>query len=87
MTGHTVYIVILWVTQAKQWITRPNNVWPGYDVKQAIIKHGLLFVPIGNNGSMEVDLVDQERRISFPVVEKLLMYTFTHVMLCYVMLS
>ncbi|CAC5402669.1 unnamed protein product [Mytilus coruscus] len=35
-----------WVTQADQWITRPNNSWPTAEVKQNIVDHGVLFVPI-----------------------------------------
>ncbi|CAC5414216.1 unnamed protein product [Mytilus coruscus] len=30
-----------WITQANQWITRSNNGWPDYDVKQSITKHGI----------------------------------------------
>ncbi|CAC5387580.1 unnamed protein product [Mytilus coruscus] len=35
-----------WIKPARQWVTRSNNGWPGEDVKQAIIQHGALFVPI-----------------------------------------
>ncbi|CAC5421188.1 CESA [Mytilus coruscus] len=35
-----------WVIQAEQWITRSNTSWPGSNVKQHIIQHGVLFVPI-----------------------------------------
>lgn len=74
-----------WITPAKQWITRSNNAWPGYRVKQAIIKHGIIFVPVGVKGSSNEDL---EWRISFSVGEKLLIYTFTHTqLLCYVLLK
>ncbi|CAC5414213.1 unnamed protein product [Mytilus coruscus] len=34
-----------WIPQANQWIIRSNNLWPGYNVKETIIKHGVLFVP------------------------------------------
>lgn len=37
----------MWVKEAKQWKTRSKNVWPGYGVKHAIVKHGVLFVPVG----------------------------------------
>ncbi|XP_071126577.1 uncharacterized protein [Mytilus edulis] len=74
-----------WITQAKHWIRRPNNSWPEDDVKQAIIKHGVLFVPIGDKGSVKEDL---EWRISFSVAEKLLIYTFTHTqLLCYALMK
>ncbi|XP_063416235.1 uncharacterized protein LOC134697879 [Mytilus trossulus] len=74
-----------WITQAKHWIRRPNNSWPEDDVKQAIIKHGILFVPIGDKGSIKEDL---EWRISFSVAEKFLIYTFTHTqLLCYALMK
>lgn len=44
------------VTQSKQWIIRSNNSWPGTDVKESIIKHGVLFVPIGVKGSTKEEL-------------------------------
>ncbi|XP_052077129.1 uncharacterized protein LOC127715146 [Mytilus californianus] len=72
----------LWITPAKQWITRSNNnSWPSWDVKQTIVKHGVLFVPVGVKGSTEEEL---EWRDSFSVGEKLLIYSFTHTqLLCY----
>ncbi|XP_063416234.1 uncharacterized protein LOC134697878 [Mytilus trossulus] len=74
-----------WITPANQWITRSNNGWPDYDVKQDIVKHGVLFVPIGMKGSKNEEL---EWRISFSVGEKLLIYTFTHTqLLCYALLK
>ncbi|XP_071126849.1 uncharacterized protein [Mytilus edulis] len=74
-----------WVTQSKQWIIRSNNSWPGNDVKESIIKHGVLFVPIGVKGSTKEEL---EWRISFSVGEKLLIYTFTHTQLqCYALMK
>ncbi|XP_052076788.1 uncharacterized protein LOC127714793 [Mytilus californianus] len=70
-----------WIIPAKQWIIRSTNSWPGYDITQSIVKHGILFVPIGVKGSIKEDL---EWRISFSVAEKLLIYTFTHTQLsCY----
>ncbi|CAC5391240.1 unnamed protein product [Mytilus coruscus] len=30
-----------WIAPAMQWITRSNNGWPGIDVKQSIVQHGL----------------------------------------------
>ncbi|XP_052076204.1 uncharacterized protein LOC127714220 [Mytilus californianus] len=75
----------LWITPAKQWVTRSNNSWPRYDVKQAIVKHGVLFVAVGVKGSSQEEL---EWRISFSVGEKLLMYSFTHTqLLCYALLK
>ncbi|XP_052077029.1 uncharacterized protein LOC127715050 isoform X1 [Mytilus californianus] len=75
----------LWITQAKKWVTRSNNSWPIYDIKQAIVKHGVLFVPIGVKGSTQEEL---EWRISFSVAEKLLIYSFTHTqLLCYALMK
>ncbi|VDH97230.1 Hypothetical predicted protein [Mytilus galloprovincialis] len=74
-----------WITQADQWITRSKNGWSNYDLKQCIVKHGVLFVPIGLKGSKQEDL---EWRISFSVGEKLLIYSFTHTQLiCYALLK
>ncbi|VDI57756.1 Hypothetical predicted protein [Mytilus galloprovincialis] len=74
-----------WVSPAIQWITRSNNSWPKHNVKRAIIKHGVLFVPIGVKGSPKEDL---EWRISFSVGEKFLINTFTHTqLLCYALLK
>ncbi|XP_071124025.1 cyclic GMP-AMP synthase-like receptor [Mytilus edulis] len=67
------------VPSAIQWITRSTNSWPSNNVKQNIIKHGVLFVPIGVKGSPKEDL---EWRISFSIGEKLLVNTFTHTQLC-----
>ncbi|XP_052078044.1 nucleotidyltransferase MB21D2-like [Mytilus californianus] len=64
-----------WISQASQWITRSNNSWPSYNVKQSILKHGVLFVPIGVKGSPKEDI---EWRISFSVGEKFLINTLTH---------
>lgn len=74
-----------WITSAFMWISRSNNSWPGYDVKQYVVKHGVLYVPIGMKGSEHEDL---EWRISFSVAEKLLIYTFSHTqLLCYALLK
>ncbi|XP_076071840.1 uncharacterized protein LOC143043408 [Mytilus galloprovincialis] len=74
-----------WTSQASQWITRSNSSWPSYNVKQSIIKHGVLFVPIGVKGSPKEDI---EWRISFSVGEKFLINTFTHTQLiCYALLK
>ncbi|XP_063416456.1 uncharacterized protein LOC134698095 [Mytilus trossulus] len=73
------------ITPAKPWIIRSNKSWPKYDLKQAIVTHGVLFVPIGVPGSSQEDL---EWRISFSVGEKLLLYSFTHTQLqCYALLK
>ncbi|XP_052076242.1 uncharacterized protein LOC127714241 [Mytilus californianus] len=75
----------LWIAPAMQWVTRSNNSWPRYDIKQTIVKHGVLFVPIGVKGSTKEEL---EWRISFSVGEKLLIHTFTHTQLqCYALLK
>ncbi|XP_052078277.1 uncharacterized protein LOC127716191 [Mytilus californianus] len=74
-----------WISQASQWITRSSNAWPSYNVKQSILKHGVLFVPIGVKGSPKEDI---EWRISFSVGEKFLINTFTHTQLiCYALLK
>ncbi|XP_071124303.1 uncharacterized protein [Mytilus edulis] len=75
----------LWIMPAKLWITRSNNSWPRHDLKQDIVKHGVLFVPVGMKGSTQEEL---EWRISFSVGEKLLIYSFTHTqLLCYALLK
>ncbi|XP_076070634.1 uncharacterized protein LOC143042255 [Mytilus galloprovincialis] len=68
-----------WISSAVQWITRSTNSWPSNNVKQSIIKHGVLFVPIRTKGSTKEDL---EWRISFSISEKMLVHTFTHTQLC-----
>ncbi|XP_071126808.1 uncharacterized protein [Mytilus edulis] len=74
-----------WLSQASQWITRSDNSWLNYNVKQSIIKHGVLFVPIGVKGSPKEDI---EWRISFSVGEKMLINTYTHTqLLCYALLK
>ncbi|XP_076070766.1 uncharacterized protein LOC143042367 [Mytilus galloprovincialis] len=74
-----------WIPQASQWISRSNNSWPNHDVKQSIINHGVLFVPIGVKGSLKEFI---EWRISFSVGEKMLISTFTHAqLLCYALMK
>ncbi|XP_076072046.1 uncharacterized protein LOC143043749 [Mytilus galloprovincialis] len=74
-----------WISQASTWITRSNNSWPRFNVKQSIIKHGVLVVPIGVNGSPKENI---EWRISFSVGEKMLISTFTHTqVVCYALLK
>ncbi|XP_052076235.1 uncharacterized protein LOC127714233 [Mytilus californianus] len=74
-----------WISQAQQWITRSSSAWPGYEVQQSIITHGVLFVPKGIQGSTKEEL---EWRISFSVGEKILISTFTHTqLLCYALLK
>ncbi|XP_052093526.1 uncharacterized protein LOC127729709 [Mytilus californianus] len=74
-----------WISPAVQWITRSSNSWPSNNVKQSIINHGVLFVPIGVKGSPKEDL---EWRISFSVGEKFLINSFTHTqLLCYSLLK
>ncbi|XP_071150247.1 uncharacterized protein [Mytilus edulis] len=75
----------IWISSAAQWLSRSTNSWPGNNVKQSIIKHGVIFVPIGVKGSPKEDL---EWRISFSVGERLLINTFTHTqLLCYALLK
>ncbi|XP_071126576.1 uncharacterized protein [Mytilus edulis] len=74
-----------WASQANQWIFRPGTLWPHFDLKHRIIKHGVLLVPVGVKGSTKEHL---EWRISFSVAEKLLIYTFTHSQfICYALLK
>ncbi|XP_071147379.1 uncharacterized protein [Mytilus edulis] len=74
-----------WISSAVNWINRSSSSWPSHNVKQSIIKHGVLFVPIGVHGSPKEGL---EWRVSFSVAEKLLIYTFTHTQLmCYALLK
>ncbi|XP_052060747.1 uncharacterized protein LOC127701023 [Mytilus californianus] len=74
-----------WISPAVQWITRSSNSWPSHNIKQSIIKHGVLFVPLGVKESPTEDL---EWRVSFSVGEKLLINSFTHTqLLCYALLK
>lgn len=74
-----------WVTPELQWMTRSNNYWSTYDVKQSIINHGVICMSICVKGSTKEDL---EWGMSFSVGEKLLVYTFTHVqLLCYALMK
>ncbi|XP_052076912.1 uncharacterized protein LOC127714936 [Mytilus californianus] len=74
-----------WISAANQWITRPNNSWPSDEVKQSIIDHGVLFVPIGMKGSENEEV---EWCLSYSVGEKLLIYAFSHTqLLCYALLK
>ncbi|XP_071147388.1 uncharacterized protein [Mytilus edulis] len=74
-----------WISSAVNWITRSSSSWPSHNVKQSILNHGVLFVPIGVHGSPKEDL---EWRVSFSVAEKLLINTFTHTQLmCYALLK
>lgn len=74
-----------WITTAENWITRSSNLWPSNDVKESIVNHGALFVPIGFKGSTKEEL---EWRISFNVGERLLIYSFTHTQLvCYCLMK
>lgn len=74
-----------WTESALKWLTRSNNGWPGNNVKQTIVQHGVLFVPVGLKGSKNQDI---EWRISFSVSEKFLIYTFSHTqLLCYALMK
>ncbi|VDH98378.1 Hypothetical predicted protein [Mytilus galloprovincialis] len=74
-----------WISPAIQWVSRSSNSWPSHEVKQSIIDHGVLFVPIGAKGSQKENL---EWRVSFSVGEKFLINTFTHTQLvCYALLK
>ncbi|XP_052069215.1 uncharacterized protein LOC127708384 [Mytilus californianus] len=74
-----------WISSAVQWVTRSSNSWPSNEVKQNILKHGVIVVPIGVKDSLKEDL---EWRISFSVGEKLLINSFTHTqLLCYALLK
>ncbi|VDI07687.1 Hypothetical predicted protein [Mytilus galloprovincialis] len=74
-----------WISSAVNWITRSGSSWPSHNVTQSILKHGVLFVPIGVHGSPKEDI---EWRVSFSVAEKLLVNTFTHTQLmCYALLK
>ncbi|XP_071147331.1 uncharacterized protein [Mytilus edulis] len=74
-----------WISSAVNWITRSSSSWPSHNVTQSILKHGVLFVPIGVHGSQKED---REWRVSFSVAEKLLINTFSHTQLmCYALLK
>ncbi|VDI33334.1 Hypothetical predicted protein [Mytilus galloprovincialis] len=74
-----------WISQAQPWITRPRTTWPSPDLISRIISCGVLFVPIGCQGSCNEIL---QWRMSFSVAEKVLIFSFTHVqLLCYALLK
>ncbi|XP_071142443.1 uncharacterized protein [Mytilus edulis] len=74
-----------WVTQAKSWISRPRSTWPPPGLISKITSYGVLFVPIGNKGSITEHL---QWRISFSVAEKILIFSFSHTqLLCYALLK
>lgn len=56
------------ITAAFAWVTTSNNSWPAIEIKQKIIDHGVLFVPIGTKGDINEEL---QWRVSFSVGEKL----------------
>ncbi|XP_063412278.1 uncharacterized protein LOC134695038 isoform X1 [Mytilus trossulus] len=74
-----------WIIPAQPWIKRPRTAWPSAKIISKIISCGVLFVPIGNKGSINENL---EWRISFSVAEKILIYSFSHTQfLCYALLK
>ncbi|XP_063397368.1 uncharacterized protein LOC134681645 [Mytilus trossulus] len=74
-----------WVSQAKPWISRSRSIWPSSELISKITSCGILFVPIGNKGSINEHL---QWRISFSVAEKILIYSFSHTqLLCYALLK
>ncbi|VDI80874.1 Hypothetical predicted protein [Mytilus galloprovincialis] len=74
-----------WIKPAHKWILRSRPYWPNCQLVKAIVKHGVLFVPIGCKGSSNEDL---EWRISFSMAEKQLIFSFSHTqLLCYALLK
>ncbi|VDI67245.1 Hypothetical predicted protein [Mytilus galloprovincialis] len=74
-----------WIKDALPWISRSNKSWPTSTMKQNIVDHGVLFVPIGVEQSLRDEL---QWRISFSVGEKLLIYSFTQTQfLCYALMK
>ncbi|XP_052085369.1 uncharacterized protein LOC127722996 [Mytilus californianus] len=74
-----------WVSQAQPWISRSRSLWPKSEIISKIKSCGVLFVPIGNKGSINENL---QWRISFSVAEKVLIFSFSHTqLLCYAMLK
>ncbi|VDI37455.1 Hypothetical predicted protein [Mytilus galloprovincialis] len=74
-----------WISTALQWVTRSNNSWPTNEVKQRVIAHGVMFVPIGQEGDLNEEL---KWRISFSLGEKILIFTFSHTqLLCYALMK
>ena len=89
VNGHVDIAICLhgksWIQPASRWNTRSNYSWPKKNIKQMIINHGLLFVPIGDKRSPHEDL---EWRISFSTGERFLIYTFSHTqLLCYALMK
>ncbi|VDH98985.1 Hypothetical predicted protein [Mytilus galloprovincialis] len=74
-----------WIFTALKWVTRSNNSWPTSEVKQRVIDHGVICVPIGQKGDLNEEL---KWRISFSLGEKFLIYTFRHTqLLCYALMK
>ncbi|VDI09730.1 Hypothetical predicted protein [Mytilus galloprovincialis] len=74
-----------WVSQAQPWISRSRLTWPSPELISKITSCGVLFVPIGNKGSINENL---QWRISFSIAEKILIYSFSHTqLLCYALLK
>ncbi|VDI11583.1 Hypothetical predicted protein [Mytilus galloprovincialis] len=74
-----------WVFQAQPWISRSRLTWPSPELISKITSCGVLFVPIGNKGSINENL---QWRISFSIAEKILIYSFSHTqLLCYALLK
>ncbi|VDI13075.1 Hypothetical predicted protein [Mytilus galloprovincialis] len=73
-----------WITPAHNWIYRSRSSWPDNKLVTAVVKHGVLFVPIGCKGSLNENL---EWRISFSMAEKQLIHSFSHTQLCYALMK
>ncbi|XP_076085584.1 uncharacterized protein LOC143056377 [Mytilus galloprovincialis] len=74
-----------WMCTALKWVTRSNNSWPTSEVKQRVVAHGVMFVPIGQEGDLNEEL---KWRISFSLGEKFLICTFSHTqLLCYALMK
>ncbi|XP_071126721.1 cyclic GMP-AMP synthase-like receptor 2 [Mytilus edulis] len=74
-----------WISQAKQWIIRPQTTWPPLDLISKLISCGVLYVPICYKGSSNEIL---QWRMFFSVAEKCLIFAFNHTqLLCYALLK
>ncbi|CAC5418867.1 unnamed protein product [Mytilus coruscus] len=74
-----------WITPAQPWIHRSRTAWPDNTLINTAVQYGVLFVPIGFKNSPTEDL---QWRLSFSVIEKLLIHSFSHTqLLCYALLK
>ncbi|XP_063411703.1 uncharacterized protein LOC134694601 [Mytilus trossulus] len=77
-----------WPSVAKKWIVRSRiSNWPSENLITASINEGVLLVPVGSKSNANIENCF-EWRLSFSLVEKLLIHSFNHCqLLCYTLLK